>query len=129
MPRKGKVVYHISKEESSSVAALSSGRVDIMEALRWQLVDQLKRTAPELKFRKHVATQGTYIALKTDQKPFDDVRVRRAMHRPRAQLASLSSLLNGCPLYTPHSADEPLDAESGDRRPTATNHRCRQCTR
>ncbi|HEX5678777.1 MAG TPA: ABC transporter substrate-binding protein [Alcanivorax sp.] len=95
LPLNEKVVYHIIKDEASSVAALSSGRVDIMEALRWQLVDQLKRTAPELTFRKHVATQGTYIALKTDEKPFDDVRVRRAMNLAIDQRAILASLLNG----------------------------------
>ena len=95
LPLNEKVVYHIIKDESSSVAALSSGRVDIMEAIRWQLVDQLKKTAPELEFRKHVATQGTYIALKTDEKPFDDVRVRRAMNLAIDQRAILSSLLNG----------------------------------
>ena len=95
LPLNERVVYHIIKDESSSVAALSSGRVDIMEAIRWQLVDQLKKTAPELEFRKHVATQGTYIALKTDEKPFDDVRVRRAMNLAIDQRAILSSLLNG----------------------------------
>ena len=95
LPLNNKVVYHIIKDESSAVAALSSGRVDIMEAIRWQLVDQLKKTAPQLRFMQHVGTQGTYIALKTDQKPFNDVRVRRAMNLAVDQKAILSSLLNG----------------------------------
>lgn len=95
LPLNDKVIYHIIKDEASSVAALTTGRLDIMEALRWQLVDQLKKSAPELQFRKHIGTQGTYIALRTDQKPFDDVRVRRAMNLAVDQRAILSSLLNG----------------------------------
>jgi peptide/nickel transport system substrate-binding protein len=95
LPLNDKVIYHIIKDEASAMAALSTGRLDIMEAIRWQLVDQLKKTAPELIFRKHIGTQGTYIALRTDQKPFDDVRVRRAMNLAVDQRAILASLLNG----------------------------------
>ncbi|MFT0141118.1 ABC transporter substrate-binding protein [Alcanivoracaceae bacterium MT1] len=95
LPLNDKVIYHIIKDEASAVAALSSGRIDIMEAIRWQLVDQLKKTAPELQFRKNLSTNGTYIALRTDQKPFNDVRVRRALNIAVDQKAILSSLLNG----------------------------------
>ncbi|WP_157933880.1 ABC transporter substrate-binding protein [Alloalcanivorax mobilis] len=95
LPLNNKVIYHIIKDEAAAVAALSTGRLDIMEAVRWQLVDQLKKSAPELITRKFVGTQGTYVALRTDQKPFNDVRVRRAMNLAVDQRAILDSLLNG----------------------------------
>lgn len=95
LPLNDKVVYHIIKDESAAIAALASGKADIMEAIRWQFVDQLKKSAPELTFRSGVATQGTYVALRTDKPPFNDVRVRRAMNLAVNQKEILASILNG----------------------------------
>lgn len=95
LPLNEKVVYHLIKDEVSAVAALRTGEVDIMEGIRWQFIDQLKQSVPELEIRSAVSPEGTYIALRTDQPPFDDVRVRRAMNLAVNQEQILSSLLNG----------------------------------
>lgn len=95
LPLNDRVVYHIIKDESSAIAALASGKADSMEAIRWQFVDQLKKSAPELNFRSSIAPQGTYVALRTDKPPFDDVRVRRAMNLAVNQQEILDSVLNG----------------------------------
>lgn len=95
LPLNDRVIYHIIKDESSAIAALTSGKADIMEAIRWQFVDQLKKSAPELKIEKGIATQGTYVALRTDKPPFDDVRVRRAMNLAVNQQEIMAALLNG----------------------------------
>ncbi|HEX5514243.1 MAG TPA: ABC transporter substrate-binding protein, partial [Gammaproteobacteria bacterium] len=95
LPLNDRVIYHIMKDESSAIAALTSGKIDIMEAIRWQFVDQLKKAAPQLQFRSGVASQGTYIALRTDKPPFNDVRVRRAMNIAVNQKEILASVLNG----------------------------------
>jgi len=95
LPLNDKVVYNIIKDESSAVAAFTSGRLDIMEAVRWQFADQIKKAAPQVIMRRNLANEGTYIALRTDRKPFNDVRVRRAMNMAIDQKAILKSLLNG----------------------------------
>jgi peptide/nickel transport system substrate-binding protein len=95
LPLNDRVIYQIIKDESSAIAAFASGKADIMEAIRWQFVDQLKKSAPELQMRSGVATQGTYVALRTDKPPFDDVRVRRAMNLAVNQKEILASVLNG----------------------------------
>ena len=95
LPLNDGVVYNIIKDESSAIAALRSGKLDIHESIRWQFVEELKKTAPELEFKSALKTEGTYIALRTDKKPFNDVRVRRAMNLAVDQGAIQQSLLNG----------------------------------
>ena len=95
LPLNDKVIYHIIKDPTSAVAALASGRLDIMERVRWQSVDRLKKAAPQLIFHRYLYPNGTYVALRTDEKPFNDVRVRRAMNLAVDQKAILASVLNG----------------------------------
>lgn len=95
LPLNDGVVYHRIKDELSAIAALRTGEVDIMEAIRWQFIDQLRSSVPELEIRSTVASEGTYIALRMNQPPFDDVRVRRAMNLAVNQKEILSSVLNG----------------------------------
>ncbi len=94
LPLNEQVVYHLIKDEISAIAALRTGEVDIMEGIRWQFIEQLEQSAPELEIRSAVSPEGTYIALRTDQPPFDDVRVRRAMNLAVNQEQILASLLN-----------------------------------
>lgn len=95
LPLNDRVTYRIIRDESSAIAALRSGRVDIMEAIRWQFVDELKRGAPDLVWREALESAGTYVALRNDIPPFDDVRVRRAMNLAVDQRAILEGLLDG----------------------------------
>jgi peptide/nickel transport system substrate-binding protein len=62
------------------IAALRTGKVDILEAVRWSEVAQLKKTAPKMQFNRILGNNGQLIALRMDTKPFDDVRVRRALN-------------------------------------------------
>lgn len=80
IPFVDKVTYRIIKDEATFLTALRTGQLDILEAIRWIAVDHLKETTPELKWNKWLATSGTFIALRVDMKPFDDVRVRRALN-------------------------------------------------
>jgi peptide/nickel transport system substrate-binding protein len=95
LPLNDRVTYHIIKDESSAIAALTSGKADIMEAIRWQFVDQLKKSAPKLTIAKDLATQGTFVALRNDKPPFNDVRVRRAMNMAVNMQEINNGLLNG----------------------------------
>ncbi len=80
LPYVDKVVYRIIKDEATRITALRTGKLDIMEWIRWQDVDTLKKSTPDLKWNKWLATSGTFLAMRVDTKPFDDVRVRRAMN-------------------------------------------------
>ena len=80
LPFVDKVIYRTIKDEAASYAALRTGRLDIHEGVRWSAVDELKKNAPQLKWNRHLNMVGTFLAMRVDTKPFDDVRVRRALN-------------------------------------------------
>ena len=80
LPFADTITYRFIKDEATAVTALRTGKIDIMEAVRWSAVDELKKNAPKLQWNKYLAMGGNFIALRTDTKPFDDVRVRRALN-------------------------------------------------
>ena len=73
-------MYRIIKDEATYLTALRTGQLDILEAIRWIAVDHLKETSPELQWNRWLNTSGEFIALRVDRKPFDDLRVRRALN-------------------------------------------------
>ena len=74
------LTYRILKDEATRISALRTGKLDILENIRWLVVDHLKESTPELRWSRRLQTGGTFIALRTDTEPFDDVRVRRALN-------------------------------------------------
>ena len=80
LPFVDKVIYHTIKDEASWIAALRTGKLDILEAIRWQNVESLKKSAPQLQWSRWLAVSGTFLAMRVDTKPFDDIRVRRALN-------------------------------------------------
>lgn len=80
LPFADRLVVRTIKDEAAQHAALRTGKLDILELVRWQAVEELKKNAPAIKWVTGVANSGYYLSLRTDQKPFDDVRVRRAMN-------------------------------------------------
>jgi len=80
LPYVDKVVYHTIKDEATRITMLRTGKIDLMEAVRWQDYETLKQAVPDLKWNKVLASAGTFLAMRVDTKPFDDIRVRRAMN-------------------------------------------------
>jgi peptide/nickel transport system substrate-binding protein len=80
IPFTDKLTYRIIKDEATYLTALRTGQLDVLESIRWIAVDHLKETTPELKWNRWLATGGTFMSLRVDRKPFDDVRVRRALN-------------------------------------------------
>jgi peptide/nickel transport system substrate-binding protein len=74
------VSYRIIKDEATRLSALRTGKLDVLEVLRWIAVDHLKETTPELKWKRSLNMAGTFMVLRMDEPPFDDVRVRRAIN-------------------------------------------------
>ena len=95
LPYVDKVVYRIIKDEATRITALRTGKLDIMELVRWQDVDTLKKSTPDLKWSKWLATSGTFLSMRVDTKPFDDVRVRRAMNMAINKEEIIKAYYNG----------------------------------
>ncbi len=80
LPFVDQVKYRVIKDEATVLTALRTGKLDILESVRWIAVDHLKESTPELKWARWLATSGNFMAMRVDRKPFDDKRVRRAMN-------------------------------------------------
>ncbi|WP_064574163.1 ABC transporter substrate-binding protein [Cupriavidus gilardii] len=80
LPFVDKVVLRTIKDEATRNTMLRTGKIDIMEGLRWTAVDELKRSAPQLQWSRWLSYTGQYLAMRVDTKPFNDIRVRRALN-------------------------------------------------
>jgi peptide/nickel transport system substrate-binding protein len=70
----------IIPDDATAMAALRSGKIDVMDKISWQQADSLKKTAPYLLFGTR-PNNGWGIFLHVDAKPFNDIRVRQAMQK------------------------------------------------
>jgi len=116
LPLLGKVVLMLMRDESTRLTALRTGKLDMMLMLDWRQMQELKKTTPELVWNKYGPFRTIYIALRMDRKPFNDVRVRRALNMAIDKAALLKAfdgghgeLLNA--FYPPYnkSVHTPLD--------------------
>jgi peptide/nickel transport system substrate-binding protein len=80
LPFTDKVVMQIIKDEATQIASLRTGKIDLMLAMNWKHVDGLKKSNPQLQWARYLYTDNFTVALRMDQKPFNDIRVRRAMN-------------------------------------------------
>lgn len=95
LPYVDRITYHIVKDEATRLTALRTGQVDIMELVRWQDAEQMMKTQPEIKWNKWLYPSATFVAFRTDQKPFDDVRVRRALNMAVNKQEIIDTYFNG----------------------------------
>ena len=72
--------YRIIKDEATFLTALRTGKLDILEGIRWIAADHLRETTPELKWMRSLGMGGTFMVMRPDREPFDDPRVRRAIN-------------------------------------------------
>ncbi|MDP2920035.1 MAG: ABC transporter substrate-binding protein [Dehalococcoidia bacterium] len=95
LPYTDKIIILIMKDESTRLAALRTGKVDLSMTNDWKFEDTLKKTSPELKVQKYLGTGGGMAALRMDTKPFDDIRVRRALNMGVDKKGLIQTLYNG----------------------------------
>ena len=95
LPYVDKLVYRLIKDEATRVAGLRTGKLDVLELVRWQDVDALKQSTPALKWNRWLATVGTFMAMRVDTKPFDDIRVRRALNMAVNKEEIIKAYYNG----------------------------------
>lgn len=80
LPFVDKVTYRFIKDEQTFITALRTAKLDVLESVRWSHVDELKKSAPKIQWSRYLQNGGQFIAMRMDQKPFDDIRVRKAMN-------------------------------------------------
>jgi peptide/nickel transport system substrate-binding protein len=80
IPFVDRVITRTIKDESARYTALRTGKLDMLQRISWTAADELKKSAPQLKWARWLAHSGRFLTLRTDTKPFDDVRVRRALN-------------------------------------------------
>lgn len=65
-------------DPATALAAIRSGQVDFLDNITWQNADKLKSTNPDL-LLSMFSTMGQTCDPRLDKKPFDDIRVRKAL--------------------------------------------------
>jgi len=95
LPFVDKVVFRTIKDEATYITALRTAKIDMLENIRWQNVDQLKKSAPQLQWSKWLGMSGQFLAMRVDTKPFDDIRVRRALNMAVNKKEIVAAYYNG----------------------------------
>jgi peptide/nickel transport system substrate-binding protein len=79
LPFADKIYIPIIKDEQTAISSFRSGKLDMI-ALNWKYVDELKKSLPQVIWQKVLGGGNYTVALRMDQKPFNDIRVRRAVN-------------------------------------------------
>ena len=80
LPFVDKLSIRIMKDEASRYTALRTGKLDMLQSITWNAHEELKKNAPQLQWARWLAHGAQYFAMRIDTKPFDDLRVRRALN-------------------------------------------------
>ena len=80
LPFTDRLIYRPMKDEAAQHAALRTGKLDMLQSVRWSSVEELKKNVPQLQWSSHLSMSAPVLAMRVDQKPFDDIRVRRALN-------------------------------------------------
>jgi peptide/nickel transport system substrate-binding protein len=95
LPFVDKVTFRIIRDVSTRTTAFRTGKLDILETVGWENMDSLQKSNPNIKWKDWVSFYGTMMVLRTDQKPFDDVRVRRALNMAVNKEEIVKTFFNG----------------------------------
>jgi len=80
LPFVDKINILIIKDEQTQLTSLRTGKLDMLLAINWKYVAGLKKSNPQLQWSRFLSTVNFSLALRMDQKPFNDIRVRRALN-------------------------------------------------
>jgi len=95
LPFIDKLVWPIIVDESTRLAALRTAKCDINEGVSWKYKKSLEETNPEL-VRRQVLSSGAWcVAGRMDVKPFDDIRIRRALNMAVDRKAIIDAEMGG----------------------------------
>ena len=95
MPFVDKLIYMIVPDESTRIAAIKTGKADVMENVSWKYKKALEKSATELHRWRILGSGVQIIAFRNDTPPFDNLKVRRALSLAIDNKAILDSVGGG----------------------------------
>jgi peptide/nickel transport system substrate-binding protein len=95
LPFVNKITYRFIKDEQTFITALRTGKLDLLESVRWSFAEEMKKSVPKMQWHKYLLNGGQFIALRMDTKPLDDIRVRRALNLAVDKQAIIKSYYGG----------------------------------
>jgi peptide/nickel transport system substrate-binding protein len=100
-PKLDGIVFRIMPETAARVAALETGAIDLVWDLPPEVIDQLKKNA-KIKVDSVPTSSWDGLIMNASQKPFDDVRVRKAISLAidKNALVQLALFGYGSPTHT-----------------------------
>jgi peptide/nickel transport system substrate-binding protein len=109
LPYIDRVEVTVDEDNASRVAAFLSGKYDlgwenpgIINRTDWvQIKDTLRQKRPGLKTLEFPSNVMSHISMRTDQKPFNDVRVRQAMSLAIDRQGILDATAEGVGIFNP----------------------------
>jgi peptide/nickel transport system substrate-binding protein len=108
-PRLDRVILRIMPEDAAKVAAFSAGDVDLIWNLPLEAIEQLQGMPGVTVDSKPTGTWDGFV-LNNKEKPFDDVRVRRAILKAldKRQLVKFAVFGHGAPTHSPIPPNHPF---------------------
>ena len=92
LPYADKLKVLIITNEDEALEAMRTGKLDAMDSISWKKAQEMKRTNPEI--LQIPMPTGATIDPRNDVKPFNDIRVRKAMQMA-VDLPAISKTLYG----------------------------------
>ena len=84
LPFVDKIIYRTIKDEATLLTALRTGKLDVLEPIRWSAVDELKKSAPAAAVERARRQRRSFVALRVDtQAVRRHPRAARAEHGDR----------------------------------------------
>jgi ABC-type transport system substrate-binding protein len=109
LPYIDRVEMAVDEDNASRMAAFMAGKYDLgwefpgtINRTDWvQIKDRLARSRPSLRSEEYPSNVMTHFSMRTDQKPFNDVRVRRAMSLALDRQGLIDAVLEGVGVVNP----------------------------
>ncbi len=109
LPLIDRIEVAVDEDNASRIASFLAGKYDIgwefpgqINRTDWvQIKDTLKQKRPGLKVAEFPSNVMSHISMRTDQKPFNDVRVRQAMSHAIDRQGILDATAEGVGIFNP----------------------------
>ena len=109
LPHIDRIEVTVDEDNASRIASFLAGKYDlgwenpgIINRTDWvQIKDTLKQKRPNLKTAEFPANVMNHISMRTDQKPFSDVRVRQAISHAIDRQGILDATAEGVGVFNP----------------------------